>query len=155
MRHARVWLWLGVAALATACGGDEPPPPEVVRPVRAMQVPDPAPAELREFTGTARAAQRSELSFEVGGRIRERNVDVGSRVEEGELLAALDPRDFENALRAAKARAKEARATRDRVAEAHAVRAVSDQELTDAESQLQAALARLRIRRMSCPLALP
>ena len=46
MRHARVWLWLGVAALATACGGDEPPPPEVVRPVRAMQVPDPAPAEL-------------------------------------------------------------------------------------------------------------
>lgn len=139
---------LQTAMLVTAgCGRDDPPPPEAVRPVRAIQVPDPTPDVLPVFTGRARAAIRSQLSFEVGGRILERRVDVGSIVEEGELLAALDPRDFENALRAAEADAKESRALRDRMAEAHKVRAVSDQDLTNAESELDAAEATLRIRR--------
>ena len=139
-------LLLG-AALALSCGGgDDAPPPELVRPVRAMQVPDPAPETLPVFTGQARAAKRSNLSFEVGGRILERRVDVGERVEEGQLLALLDPRDFEQSLRSAQAQAKEARAFRNRVAKAHAAGAISDQELTNAESRLQSAEATLRIR---------
>lgn len=146
MQRAGLRLLPWVVVLATACGGDEAPAPEVARPVRAIQVPDPAPAELPAFTGRARAAKRSELSFEVGGRILERQVDVGARVEEGQLLALLDPRDFEQALRAADAQAKEARAFRNRIAGAHTSGAVSDQQLTNAESQLQSAEATLRIR---------
>ncbi len=112
-----------------------------------MQVPDPESLSRRVFTGRSRAAQRAELAFQVPGRLQKLLVDVGDRVREGELLAALDPRDFANALRAAEAEEKQARAYRDRIAEAHRVRAVSDQALTDAESALYAAQATLKLRR--------
>ena len=62
---------LYVTQLITAC--DEPKQQDgqhqVIRPVRAIQVPDPASIGGRSFTGRARAARRSDLSFEVGGRI--------------------------------------------------------------------------------------
>lgn len=145
--QAALSLLVGAAVVVSACSKAEAPRAEVVRPVRAIQVPDPAPAVLPAYTGRARAAERSKLAFEVDGRILERRVDVGDRVEKGQLLASLDPRDFQQALRAARAQAKEARAYRDRVAEARTFRAVSEQDLTDAENQLQAAEATLRIRK--------
>jgi RND family efflux transporter MFP subunit len=139
---------LFVTQLVTACA--EPKPQEgqdqVIRPVRAIQVPDPASIAGRAFTGRARAARRSDLSFEVGGRILKRPIEVGDRVKAGQLLAALDSRDFENRLRAAQANAKQAQAYRDRIAEAHKTGAVSDQRLTDAETELQAAEATVKIR---------
>ena len=93
----------------------------------------------------ARAANRSEFSFEEGGRILERHVDVGTRVRKGQPIASLDPRDFRNALRSAEA--NEARAYYERVVEASKFGAVSEKELTDAESQLRSTEATLRIRR--------
>jgi RND family efflux transporter MFP subunit len=130
-----------------ACGrSEEQAPVEIIRPVRAIQVLDAESLSRREFTGTARAVQRSILSLEVPGRLTERPVDVGDEVEKGQLLAKLDPRDFENVLSAAKAAEKQTRALRDRVAEAHKVRAVSDQDLTDAEERLRAAVAEVKIR---------
>ncbi len=134
------------ALVAAGCGEPEAPPPEPIRPVRAIRVPDPAETANREFTGRARAVRRSELSFEVAGRILERPVDVGDVVREGDLLAKIDPRDFENALRAARAGLKQAKAYYDRIAEAHKLNAVSDQELTDAETAFRAARAEARLR---------
>jgi len=118
----------------------------MIRPVRAMQVPDPESLSRRTFPGAARAVQRSILSFEVPGRLLDRPIDVGDEVEEGRLLAKLDPRDFENALTAAEAEEKRTRALRDRVAEAYKVNAVSAQAVTDAEERLRAAAAEVEIR---------
>ena len=42
------------------------------------------------LTGEVQARFRADLSFRVGGRMRERLVDVGARVDAGELLARLD-----------------------------------------------------------------
>jgi RND family efflux transporter MFP subunit len=135
------------AQLLVACSpSEEPDPVEIIRPVRAMQVPDAESLSQRVFPGTARAVQRSFLSLEVPGRLTERPVDVGDEVEKGQFLAKLDPRDFENALAAAEAAEKRSRALRDRVAEAFKVRAVSAQDLTDAEERLRAAAAEVKIR---------
>jgi RND family efflux transporter MFP subunit len=148
--RTRLHPTLVLTALATllppGCGGSEKPAVESVRPVRAIQVPDPTDATHREFTGRARAARRSELSFEVPGRILERPVDVGDQVRAGDLVAALDPRDYDNALRAARARRKQAQALYERVVDAHVVKAVSDQDLTDAETRLREAEADVRLR---------
>jgi RND family efflux transporter MFP subunit len=133
--------------LLVACGpSEEPAPVEIIRPVRAMQVPDAESLSRRAFPGTARAVQRSILSLEVPGRLIERPVDVGDEVEKGQLLAKLDPRDFENALTAAEAAEKRSGALRDRVAEAYETRAVAAQDVTDAEERLRAAAAEVKIR---------
>jgi RND family efflux transporter MFP subunit len=64
--------------------------------------------ELR-LPGTTRAVKRANLSFVVGGRLIERAVDLGDRVEQGALLARLDPQPFRNEVRSAEAALAEVR----------------------------------------------
>jgi RND family efflux transporter MFP subunit len=64
-----------------------PPPPTLVK----TEVLTPAATGFETgFVGTLRAAKRSELSFESGGRISAINVEVGDRVRAGQILAHLD-----------------------------------------------------------------
>ena len=82
-----------------------------VRPVLSLLVGDASGFSDRRFPGQARAAQELNMAFEVPGRLIERAVDVGSTVQQGDLLASLDPRDFEADF--ASARANEAKARAD------------------------------------------
>jgi membrane fusion protein, multidrug efflux system len=52
--------------------------------------------ELLEIPGRVQAAQRSDLAFQVPGLLVELPVVAGQRVRRGDILARLDPRDFEN-----------------------------------------------------------
>ena len=54
--------------------------------------------------GRVQAAERTQLAFQVGGPLIELPVVEGQQVQKGDLLARLDPRDYENqlALQAAK-----------------------------------------------------
>jgi RND family efflux transporter MFP subunit len=76
-------------------------------------------------------------------------VDVGDELEQGQLVAQLDPRDFENALSRAEAAKTQADALLSRVQEAAREGAVSRQDLTDAEARAATAAATVRIRRKS------
>lgn len=67
--------------------------------------------ELR-FSGITRAARRARLSFSVGGRLLTRPVEVGDRVERGEVIAQLDTRELQNALATARAATAELEARR-------------------------------------------
>ncbi|MGH6845778.1 MAG: efflux RND transporter periplasmic adaptor subunit [Methylocella sp.] len=60
--------------------------------------------ELVALTGDIRPENEATLSFRIPGRINERRVGVGDRVEPGQLLAKLDPQDQQNGLRSAQAR---------------------------------------------------
>lgn len=44
------------------------------------------------LTGDVQARVQADLSFRVGGKIIERNVDVGDHVSANQVLARLDPR---------------------------------------------------------------
>ncbi|MFK7766197.1 MAG: efflux RND transporter periplasmic adaptor subunit [Mariniblastus sp.] len=46
--------------------------------------------QSRTYTGTIRARNRSDLGFELSGRIKALNVDEGDVVEKGQILAELD-----------------------------------------------------------------
>ena len=104
-----------IVILATGCS-EELPTKDLVRPVRAVRVADSVGFTSRTFPGTARATEEINLAFEVQGRMIERPVNLGDKVEKDQPLARLDPRDYVNALDAALAREKSSKAQFERMA---------------------------------------
>jgi len=97
-------LPLAVALLLVACTEDVAQQAhEVIRPVRAIKVADASTFQERWFSGTAKGTQEIDLSFRVSGPLISRNVDVGSKVKEGDLIAQIDPATFRADLDEAKA----------------------------------------------------
>ncbi|PNA03940.1 MULTISPECIES: efflux RND transporter periplasmic adaptor subunit [Pseudomonas] len=91
---------LSIGVLLAACSKSEPPP-EPVRPVLSVKVEAMSEENLGRFAGSIQARYESNTGFRVGGRIASRNVDVGTEVQKGTLLATLDPTDQQNQLRSA------------------------------------------------------
>ncbi len=118
-------LWIvGAAALALwGCGQEEPPASEpVIRPVRVEPVRYTGGKRIRTFSGTARAGLESSLSFRTGGSIKALPIKLGDRVRRGQVIARLDPKDFElqvqeaeASLNQAKAQARNASANYERI----------------------------------------
>lgn len=83
-------------------------------PVNTMAVEylDRAEAHVR-FPGIVTARRESQLGFEQGGRLASLSVDVGDRVEEGQVLADLDTRTLQANLQSARAQQAAAQAQAD------------------------------------------
>jgi RND family efflux transporter MFP subunit len=104
------------ATLLAGCGktGDSPTPRVSAENAKAVRV---ARAELRPMvraisvTGTLAAQEKSTLSAKVAGRLQYLQVDIGSVVRQGDLLAQIEPRDYELRLQQASAALAQARAT--------------------------------------------
>jgi RND family efflux transporter MFP subunit len=131
---------------ALGCAEEAPEPEPVVRPVKMLTIGGRA-GGLREYPGRLRAGQQADMAFEVSGRIVEFVHREGERVAEGGVLARLDPRDYDNQLAQAQAGLKNRRTYLGRIAQAHKTGAVSDQDLNDAEAQVEVAEAEVRIKR--------
>lgn len=87
-------LCLGISSLA-ACGRQEQePPPPASRPVKLFAVEGGSAEAIRTFPGRVDATQRAELAFRVGGQLQELLVKEGDLVQEGQVLARLDPTDY-------------------------------------------------------------
>lgn len=69
-----------------------------VRPLKTMEIGASVTRGIREFPGRVQASQRVDLSFRVSGPLVELPVVDGQEVNEGDLLAAVDPRDYQIAL---------------------------------------------------------
>ncbi len=98
------------ALVLVGCEEEPPPPPEAVRPVKIFTVGDIERARQRDFPGSIRAAQTAEMAFEVPGRITEFVFKEGDQVEEGAVLARIDPRDYEAELDKERANLRKAEA---------------------------------------------
>lgn len=120
----------------------------------------PAAAPERGFTGTISARVQSNLGFRVQGKVIERLVDTGERVQAGQPLLRIDPKDLalaltarENAVAAARAlvvqtTADEARyrsllasgwSPRQRYEQARAARDSANAQLAAAEAEAEVA----------------
>jgi len=92
--HAGV-VFAALLLTLTGCGEEAAPElPPVVRPVKTTVVGGAQTAEL-SFPGTTQASDRSVLSFRVRGPLIELPVNEGDQVDKGDLLARIDPVDFE------------------------------------------------------------
>jgi len=98
-RSAGIAATLCLLVLTGGCDKQEAERVEPVRPVKAMKVGELETMDNSYIPGKARAAQEVDLSFRVGGPLIERPVHVGDQISQGDLIARIDPRDYEVELR--------------------------------------------------------
>lgn len=100
---SKVLRAVAMLTLAAACGPAEEPAAPEIRPVRVLTIEERAGGDTVALTGTVQAQMEVNLAFRIDGRMTERLVNVGDRVQPAQLVARLDPENEENALRAARA----------------------------------------------------
>lgn len=155
-------LWVGIQQLRKAepaapqsegGGGQQGPPPATVIAAPVVQQPV---QEKRRVTGTLRAVERAEVAAQESGAVKEVRVDVGDKVEKGDVLMLLDDRRLRATLAEAESRntaatavveerkAEEKRATTDLEMKEKLLsqRAVAEREFLDAEREASVASAR-------------
>ena len=98
----------------TGCGSEEPPKKEIIRPVKAMKVGSITDLVGQGFPATTKPFQESEISFRIGGPLIKVNVIEGARVNKGDIVAEIDPRDYIIAEQAARARYNQAKTEAER-----------------------------------------
>lgn len=146
LRSAVGTAGVGLCLALSGCGKEPPPAEPVIRPIKMLTIGGELMG-MRQYPGRIRAGQQADMAFEVPGRIIEFVYPEGSEVAEGDVLARLDPRDYQNELDQALAAEKKARTQLGRIELAHRTRAVSEQDLTDAQAYVEVAEAEARIKR--------
>jgi RND family efflux transporter MFP subunit len=119
----------------------------VVRPVRILTIGDGRAGRSLAYSGQIRAGETAELGFEVAGRIIELPVTEGQQVKKGDLLARLNPADFQALLDQADANYRQAQTTFERYEEIVERGAVSRQELDLRRRNYEVAQAELATAR--------
>ena len=70
-------------------------PPPLIRPVRYQKVFSTGGVRTRTLTGAAKAGIESKISFKVSGTLQSLMLEIGDAIRKGELIAEIDPRDYE------------------------------------------------------------
>jgi RND family efflux transporter MFP subunit len=83
---------MGMLILA-GCSKEPPPKPPTL--VKAMQVVGASDLSESVFPGRASAGQEANLSFRVPGPLVEFPVNVGDKIAQGDLIARIDPNDYQ------------------------------------------------------------
>ncbi len=94
--RTRIIVSVLLSSLLAACGDSDPePPPAPTRPVKTFVVAGGSEEAVRTFPGRIDATQRAELAFRVAGQLQDILVKEGDLVQEGEVIARLDPTDYQ------------------------------------------------------------
>ena len=105
-------LLTGAAVLLAGCGQENPANPgeapaskegTLARPVQVTTVSFRPRQTQKSFVGVVRARREIDLAFRVGGKVVQRLVEVGDRIEPGTVVARLDKEDLKLELESAKA----------------------------------------------------
>jgi RND family efflux transporter MFP subunit len=99
----RPLLALAALLLLAGCEAQTAPAAKVDRPVNVQRVTFADADTKREFVGVVRARHETDLVFRVAGKIVTRIVNVGDRVEAGDVVAHLDPEDLKLQVQSAEA----------------------------------------------------
>ncbi|RMX06059.1 efflux RND transporter periplasmic adaptor subunit [Corticibacter populi] len=101
------------AALTLAACSKPQPPATPVRAVKLMTVGEAAHQASIQYAGVVTARSETALGFRVAGKLLSRPVTEGQAVRKGQLLAQLDPTDYQLAAAAAQAQWRAATTDRD------------------------------------------
>jgi RND family efflux transporter MFP subunit len=110
---ARLAAIVAVAALVAGCKGEAASREETVRPVKVAVVAAAPKGRTLTYSGVVRPRIESAIAFRVPGKIVARSVNVGDRVDVGDVIARLDEIDLKLAENAARASVASARSRRD------------------------------------------
>jgi multidrug efflux system membrane fusion protein len=144
------WLGLALATSMLVACSKPAPAPEPVRAVKVITIAAGSIQSGHEFSGEVRARVESRLGFRVGGKITQRQAELGQHVKAGAVLAQLDPQDYRLAADAARAQVAAASTNRDlaaadykRYVTLREQNFISGAELERRETALKAAQAQL------------
>lgn len=136
-----------IATLLCACT-QPAPPAETLRPVRTVALHYDDARDANRYFATVVSRYEVDQAFRVGGKVRERRVDVGQSVKAGDVLAVLDDVDYRLAeeaarqrLAAAKARALQAESDWQRLQALRLDGSVSTSDEEHAQSNMRTARA--------------
>ena len=133
--------------LLVACEREVAETPDVVRPVRMLTISTLTGGESLSYPGEILGVQNAELAFEVPGRIVDRPAEEGIEVTKGQVLARLDPADFQTNVDAARAAYTSAKTTFERFEEVYAKGAISRQDFDNQKREFEIAEANLATAR--------
>lgn len=149
-RPARLTLLSLAAALMLIACSRPAPSEEPVRAVKVQTVGNGSVESALEFSGEVKPRIESRLGFRVAGKLTRRHVELGQRVKAGQVLAQLDPQDYQLAADAAQAQLGAAVTNRDlaaadfkRFKELREQNFISGAELERREASLKAAQAQV------------
>ena len=80
--------------LIAACAESQLPDEPRLRPVRYLMVSDDSVVRDRSFSGTLKSSVESRLSFKVPGTATSVPVQIGQRLQRGDLIAQLDSAEY-------------------------------------------------------------
>ncbi|KGJ03340.1 RND family efflux transporter, MFP subunit [Paracoccus halophilus] len=142
-------MMIGPAAMAFHRGTEDVRAAAPPRPIASIIVTDRLAPE-HSIPGVIASRIEVEIGFQTLGRVTRRNVDVGSVVRKGDILATLNPEDLQGDVRAARAAVdaaqvelKTAQATADRTRTLVQRNVASTAQLERAERALSAARSAL------------
>ena len=130
-----------VMTLVAACEKAVEEAPEIVRPVRMLTITTLTGGESLSYPGEILGVQNAELAFEVPGRLVDLPAEEGIEVTEGQLLAKLDPADFQANVDAAQAAYTSAKTTFERFEEVFSKGAISRQDFDNQKREFEIAEA--------------
>lgn len=146
--------------LLASCSDRGLPEPEnqMVRTAKIFKVEAAQPHIEFELVGRAEAVQTVDLSFQVGGPLEKLPVLEGQVISKGDLIASLEPREFDLAVREARAQLKLASQDLKRKQQVFAEKGIAKSAVEDAETifelrevQLEKALEALKDSSLTAP----
>lgn len=135
-----------LALTVAGCSDRTPPEPEQqnIRPAKLMTLSGSENQSTFEFTARIEALQTVDMSFEVGGPLANITVKEGETIKKGALVAALDPTEFQLAVKEAEVQLRLASQDLSRKREVLKQNGIAKSLVEDAETNYQLQQVRLR-----------
>lgn len=141
--HILVGALIASTALLNGCtqadDDQEVVAPDIIRPVKLFTVETQTAKDIRRFPGELHASQDADLAFRVGGQLKTLKAVEGQTVKKGDLLAQLDPKDFQLQVELAEANYRLAKATFSRVQAIYRQNATTQSQLDESRAALDQA----------------
>ena len=159
-RTIKYWFRFSCVLFFAGCDASEiaAPADQGIRPARIVEVSLDESLKQMVFVGHIEASNAIDMSFEVAGALQSLPVREGQTVEKGELIAELDPTDYELAAREAQLQLQLAQQDYQRKADVLARGGIAKSLVADAKSfallqgvRLEQAQHRLRDTKMYAP----
>lgn len=159
-RTIKYWFRFSCVLLFAGCDASEiaAPADQGIRPARIVEVSLDESLKQMVFVGHIEASNAIDMSFEVAGALQSFPVREGQTLKKGELIAELDPTDYELATREAQLQLQLAQQDYQRKADVLARGGIAKSLVADAKSfallqgvRLEQAQHRLRDTKMYAP----
>lgn len=144
MAYLRYPLSLLLVILLVACNSKRTDPEPILRRVKIETLQMADTLTVRSYPGILKEAGEIKLAFRVGGPIAEIAVREGDYVRAGQLIARIDPRDYEVQLEVAQAQYDQVVAEAGRVKELHSRQSIAGNDYDKAVSGERMVAARLK-----------